>query len=228
MLTPSLAVPPRWTLRPQRLLSLLRPILLVAGASALALIAADVTAVDRPAAASCEPGWRRPVDAEIVDGFRPPAHPYGAGNRGLEYATALGDPVSAVASGRVGFAGPVGRSRFVVIHHRSGLRSTYAYLDEIHTASGQSVDAGQVIATARSGFHLTARSGPTYIDPRPLMADRCFVVRLVAVPARAAPVEGSISGIRSTWPRGRADGPAAQTAEPPDRLGPPGAGDSGP
>ena len=40
-----------------------------------------------------------PVDAPIADPFRPPAGPYGAGNRGLEYATSPGDVVRASAAG---------------------------------------------------------------------------------------------------------------------------------
>ncbi|HVF32473.1 MAG TPA: hypothetical protein VM933_05500, partial [Acidimicrobiales bacterium] len=35
--------------------------------------------------------YRPPVDATpLVDTFRPPATPYGAGNRGIDYATAAG------------------------------------------------------------------------------------------------------------------------------------------
>lgn len=126
--------------------------------------------------------WHHPVAAPIVDGFRPPSTPYGPGNRGLEYRTTGGDPVRAVADGVVGFAGPVGRSRFVVIQHPGGLRSTYAYLRGIDVEVGASVVRGRPIATAESGFHLTARRGAAYLDPLLLMADGCFIVRLVAVP----------------------------------------------
>lgn len=127
--------------------------------------------------------WHHPVSAAVVDGFRPPSSPYGPGNRGLEYGTALGDEVRATAGGRVTFAGNVGVSRFVVISHPTGLRSTYAYLDRIETLVGAAVTRGQPIATAKAGFHLTARRGDTYIDPLSLMTDGCFIVRLVPVPA---------------------------------------------
>ncbi len=46
-----------------------------------------------------------PVDAPVVDGFRPPPTPYGPGNRGLEYALADVTPVRAAGDGEVIFAG---------------------------------------------------------------------------------------------------------------------------
>ncbi|MEM7273054.1 MAG: M23 family metallopeptidase [Actinomycetota bacterium] len=119
----------------------------------------------------------------MIDPYRPPAGPYRPGNRGLEYGTAAGDPVRAVADGTVTFAGPVGASGFVVIRHRSGLRSTAAYLDEVLVGRGDSVAAGDRIALASVGFHLTARIGSDYRDPTPLLAGgRCLRARLVPVP----------------------------------------------
>lgn len=109
--------------------------------------------------------WRHPVDAPIVDYFRPPSGPYGAGNRGLEYGTHAGQHVVAVAGGVVTFAGTVGRNRFVVIAHGPRLRSTYAYLDGIDVSVGATVSGGQRIATASDHFHLTARLHNVYVDP---------------------------------------------------------------
>lgn len=132
--------------------------------------------------------WRHPVDAPVVDGFRMPSNPYGPGNRGLEYGTTDGAPVVAVADGTVTFAGSVGRSRFVVVQHRDGLKSTYGYLLDIDVdiAPGRDVVGGQPIATAKAGFHLTARWGDTYLDPLLFMIDGCFFVRLVPVPSGPA------------------------------------------
>ncbi len=132
--------------------------------------------------ATCRAGWRHPVVAAIVDDFRPPSNPYGPGNRGLQYATAIGDAVRAAAAGRVVFAGPVGGSRFVVVEHEPGLKSTYGYLVDHSVEPGHSVERGQRIAAADVGFHLTVRRHGRYIDPRSLMATACFVVRLVPVP----------------------------------------------
>ncbi len=127
--------------------------------------------------------WRHPVDAPVIDFFRPPAGPYGAGNRGLEYDTTPGQTVVAVAAGKVTFAGPVGRHRFVVVAHSPELRSTYAYVDRIDVSVGDRVAAGQPIATARSGFHLTARLNGVYVDPMAYLG-QSWSVRLVAKPAK--------------------------------------------
>jgi murein DD-endopeptidase MepM/ murein hydrolase activator NlpD len=124
--------------------------------------------------------WRQPVDAPVVDWFRPPAHRYGPGNRGLEYGVTPGQDVTAVAGGEVGFVGPVGGRRYIVVAHPSGIRSTYGPLDSIQVARGQSVGAGQLLGTAGQGLHLTARVGDRYLDPAPLLAGRCGRPRLVA------------------------------------------------
>lgn len=131
---------------------------------------------------SCPVLWRHPVAAPVTDGYRPPANPYGPGNRGLEYGTVTGDPVTAVADGVVSFAGPVGRSRFVVIEHGVGLRSTYGFLQSIAVSRDDRIVSGEEIATALEGFHLTARIGPHYRDPTPLLRSTCYAVRLVPVP----------------------------------------------
>lgn len=159
--------------------------------------------VDRPDPGSvpgaAEGTWQPPVDSVIVDFFRPPAHPYGPGNRGLEYATRRGQRVGAVAAGTVVFAGQVGGRLFVVVTHGAGLRSTYAYLDRITVAEGDSVSPGQRLATAATGFHLTARLDGRYIDPLPLFGWR-YRVRLVTPGASpASPTSRSGQGGIVPW-----------------------------
>ncbi len=133
-------------------------------------------------------GWVPPIDAPIADPFRPPLSRYSAGNRGIEYAVAGGEAVVAVAAGRVTFIGAVGGSRFVVLSHPDGLRSTYAFVAEILVVKGQSVERGELIARASIGFHLTARSGDEYIDPALLFAGAVAAPRLVAgVPEQSGP-----------------------------------------
>lgn len=154
---------------------------------------APPSATERPAVSpDCQAPWRSPVAADIVDFFRPPSNPYGPGNLGLEYRTEPGDIVTAVADGTISFAGSVGGSRFVVVEHPSGLKSTYGYLlagagnsvggDDIAVTVGESVIGGQRIARADRGFHLTARRGSRYLDPLPLLNLQCVEVRLVSIP----------------------------------------------
>src|SRR3954451_14899683 len=80
--------------------------------------------------------YRPPVDAPIVDPFRPPAEDWQPGKRGLEYANTPGKPVRASAAGEVVFAGQVGGDLDVVVLHADGLRTTYAFLASISVHRG--------------------------------------------------------------------------------------------
>src|SRR5687768_9600133 len=66
-----------------------------------------------------------PVDAPVVDGFRPPSSAYAAGNRGIDYETSPGAAARAAAGGTVVFAGRIGGSTHVVVLHADGVRTTY-------------------------------------------------------------------------------------------------------
>ena len=122
-----------------------------------------------------------PVDAPVVDGFRPPATPFGAGNRGLEYATALGGPVSAAAPGTVTFAGQVGGTLHVVVRHADGIRTSYSFLDSVLVRAGQPVARGQPVGTSGPRLHFGARDeGGDYLDPALLLSPAGRHVRLVA------------------------------------------------
>ncbi|MCY3910883.1 MAG: M23 family metallopeptidase [bacterium] len=106
-----------------------------------------------------------PVDAEVVDSFRAPAHVGAPGNRGLEYEPAPGQPVRASAEGEVVFAGSVARNRFVTVMHGDGLRTSYGYLGWIAVAKGDWVGAGQLLGTTSKRFFFSVRTGDTYLDP---------------------------------------------------------------
>jgi len=154
------------------------------------------TATATEADPNCDASWARPVNAAVVDGFRSPQNPFGPGNRGLEYNTANGDPVTAVAAGEVVFAGQVGGTRFVVAQHGPVHKVTYGYLATVDVAVGDLVEAGDRIGGADVGFHLTVRVPATasglefgveaetdvYVDPAPLLVGDCFVVKLVPLP----------------------------------------------
>ena len=130
-----------------------------------------------------------PVDAPVVDGFRLPDGPYGAGNRGLEYATSPGDQVRSIGDGLVVFAGPVAGRVAVTVLHADGLRSSYSYLDDATVAAGERVARGAVVGLAGERFHLGVRSGGTYLDPAALFT--LTGTRLVPVGDGSPPVAGS-------------------------------------
>jgi hypothetical protein len=120
-----------------------------------------------------------PVDAPIADPFRPPAGPYGAGNRGLEYATAPGSPVRASAAGTVVFAGQVGGALHVTILHPDQVRTSYSFLATIEVVSGAEVRLGDRIGTSGARLHFGARTGDAYFDPASLFTGTVAEVELL-------------------------------------------------
>jgi hypothetical protein len=146
----------------------------------LVLCCAAVCSTAVPAAAGAgPPPYRPPVDAPVLDPFRPPATRYGPGNRGIEYATTPGTPVHAVADGQVTFAGSVGGTRHVTVLHADGVRTTYSFLDAVEVVVGQRVHQGQRVGTTATSLHLGARRGDAYFDPASLFAPGTPRVRLV-------------------------------------------------
>jgi hypothetical protein len=160
---------------------------------AAGLLAAGPPASASVVAAAGDPGgavsYIPPVDAPVSDPFRPPAQPFGPGNRGLEYATVPGTPVRASADGTVVFAGPVGGALHVTILHADGVRTSYSFLAAVDVVLGQPVHQGDRIGTAGSVFHFGARLGDSYIDPASLFAGVATTVVLLPyeVPPGSSP-----------------------------------------
>ena len=132
------------------------------------LLPAPAAGAQPSQAAPPAPTYSPPVPAPIADPFRPPAGPYGAGNRGLEYDTQPGDPVRASADGTVVFAGPVAGTLHVTLRHADGVRTSYSFLAAIEVVLGQRVRAGDGIGIAGERLHFGARSGDAYFDPASL------------------------------------------------------------
>lgn len=121
-----------------------------------------------PAPAPAPPPMVRhqpPVDGPVVDFFRPPASPFGPGNRGVDYATAPGAVVRASGDGEVVFAGPVGGRLHVVVRHADGIRTSYSFLASVTVRRGEAVTAGQEVGRSGSSLHFGARRGDAYFDP---------------------------------------------------------------
>ncbi len=127
-----------------------------------------------PAAGEPGPQWLWPLDPPpaVVNPFVAPLDPYGPGHRGVDLAATVGQPVRAVAAGRVSFAGMVaGRGVLVVDHGR--LRTTYEPVLPL-VREGHRVAAGAVVGTVTLAgghclpatcLHLGARDGDRYVDP---------------------------------------------------------------
>jgi murein DD-endopeptidase MepM/ murein hydrolase activator NlpD len=132
-----------------------------------------------------------PVDAPVVDGFRPPASPYAAGNRGWEYETPVGTTVAAAGDGTVTFAGQVGPAFAVTIRHADDLRTSYSQLGVVLVQAGDQVRRGDPVGRATDRLHFGVRRGDVYLDPATLFAP-------VRGRARLVPLRRARSGARRT------------------------------
>lgn len=124
------------------------------------------------------PGWAEspgshnpPVDSNVVDSYRPPASPYGSGNRGIDYDTSPGQQVYASADGEVTFASKIGSGTHVVILHSNGIRTSYSFLLGATVARGDKVKQGDLVGVAGEQFHFGARAGDNYFDPTTLFTN---------------------------------------------------------
>lgn len=146
-------------------------------ATLVALVAAspDRAGAGAPAAVT----YRPPVDAPVVDPFRPADPNWKSGNRGLEYATTPGTPVAASAAGEVVFAGPVADGLHVVVLHDDGLRTSYSFLQLVAVKRGDRVAQGQTVGTTQARFHFGVRAGDAYLDPAKLFGGGPVEVHLV-------------------------------------------------
>ncbi|RKO65608.1 peptidoglycan DD-metalloendopeptidase family protein [Desulfofundulus salinus] len=97
----------------------------------------------------------------------------GRPHEGVDIAAGEGEPIRAVRSGRVTFAGPRGTyGNTVIIDHGDGLETLYAHALQVLVEPGQWVDAGEIIAlvgsTGRSTgphLHLEVRLNGIPYDP---------------------------------------------------------------
>ena len=134
--------------------------------------------------------YRPPVDAPIVDAFRPPPNHWDAGNRGLEYATRPGTPVGASADGEVVFAGVIAGQHHVAVLHGDGIRTSYSFLVTTTVRRGDKVRQGQPVGTAGERLHFGARAGDAYVDPALLFGGGPPEVHLVPDEDRRPRTEG--------------------------------------
>ncbi len=134
-------------------------------------------------------GWPLVARPAVVTPFRPPAHPYGPGHRGVDLAGLPGQPVLAAGAGTVVFAGPLAGRGVVSVQHDGGLRTTYEPLVPL-VAVGAVVRGGDVLGrlgSGHAGCPLAAclhwgviRDRDEYLDPVVLL--RPAHVRLLPVP----------------------------------------------
>ncbi|MDX3091133.1 M23 family metallopeptidase [Streptomyces sp. ME02-6978a] len=125
--------------------------------------------------------WPVGVRPVVLRGWEPPASAYGPGHRGVDLAATPGDPVRAVAAGRVSFAGPVGGLGVVSVELTGTgappLRTTYESV-RASVRKGDEVASGDVVGflaepgprhCASGCLHWGLRRGESYLDPLSLL-----------------------------------------------------------
>lgn len=112
-----------------------------------------------------------PVAGRVVQGFEPPAGPYGAGHRGVKVQAPAGASVVAAMPGRVSFAGDVAGTGWITVAHGGGLDTTYGPVDAT-VQPGAEVQAGETLGRLSAGdtrLHWGARVDGEYLDPLSLL-----------------------------------------------------------
>lgn len=117
----------------------------------------------------------RPVDGNVTREFGRFRHPeYGTVtfNTGIDISTRTGEPVRAVARGRVEYAGDLpGYGNCIILNHGSGYYTLYAHTSAIFVAQTSQVEKGSVIAEAGSAatgggtIHFEIRKSKKALDP---------------------------------------------------------------
>lgn len=116
--------------------------------------------------------WGWPVgDHRVASPFDLPDTEYSAGHRGIDLPGRAGEPVLAVAPGRVTFAGSVAGVGVVTVDHGSE-RSTYQPVDP-GVSRGDTVEAGDEVGQLRDRgshcatacLHLGRLEARSYLDP---------------------------------------------------------------
>ncbi len=117
-----------------------------------------------------------PVEAPVTSPFGLRSHPVegeDAFHYGVDFGAPAGEKIKCVASGE---AIEVGESpeygNYIVVRHSENIYTLYAHCEELLPKTGDSISAGQVIATVgQTGnatgphLHFEIRDGDTWLDP---------------------------------------------------------------
>ena len=112
-------------------------------------------------------GWVWPVDGKVLVSFK------NSGNKGIDIAGKLGQPVRAAANGKVVYSGGglIGYGELIIIKHNKHYLSAYGHNNNLIVRQGDIVVSGQHIADmGRSGtdiikLHFEIRRDGKPVDP---------------------------------------------------------------
>ncbi|MFT6958804.1 MAG: lipoprotein NlpD [Halieaceae bacterium] len=118
--------------------------------------------------------WRWPSTGRVTRSYSSTVH------KGIDISGNRGDAIVAVASGKVVYAGTgiVGFGELLIVKHNEVYLSAYGHNDQLLVVEGQTVSAGQKIATKGSSgtntvkLHFEIRKEGKPIDPKKLLPRR--------------------------------------------------------
>lgn len=118
--------------------------------------------------------WRWPASGRVTRGYSSKVH------KGIDIAGKRGDPVVAVAPGKVVYAGTgiVGFGELLIVKHNDEYLSAYGHNDQLLVNEGDVVSAGQTIARRGSSgtdtvkLHFEIRREGKPIDPQRVLPKR--------------------------------------------------------
>ena len=118
--------------------------------------------------------WRWPASGPVTRGYSGSVH------KGIDIGGGRGDPVVAVAPGKVFYAGTgiVGFGELLIVKHNEQYLSAYGHNDRLLAAEGDMVSAGQTIAEKGSSgtdsvkLHFEIRREGKPIDPQRVLPRR--------------------------------------------------------
>lgn len=155
----------------------------VAAAALTSALGLSVPGVSQP-----EGRWAWPVGdgsrPAVVAPFDAPDSRWGAGHRGIDLGSRVGEPVRAVADGTITHRGRVAGRPTITVTHEDGIRSTYEPVAS-DLGRGDRVSRGETIGRVSDEpghcapgtcLHLGALQGPDYLDPLPFFGARRVVL----------------------------------------------------
>jgi lipoprotein NlpD len=127
-----------------------------------------------PYTGSAVSAWRWPTPGPVIRGYSSTVH------KGIDIGGKRGDPINAVAAGKVVYAGTgiVGFGELLIVKHNEVYLSAYGHNDRLLVAEGDTVKAGQRIAekgstgTDRVKLHFEIRKEGKPVDPQRLLPRR--------------------------------------------------------
>ena len=143
------------------------------------VVSVPVTPVTKPIQIKPTSGyWHWPSNGKMIQGF---SAAYG-GNKGIDIAGKVGDPVRATAAGRIVYCGTGlrGYGLLIIIKHNDRYVSAYAHNDKALVKEGQQVKTGQIIAdmgdtsAPRVMLHFEIRKAGKPVDPLSLLPVRKY------------------------------------------------------